>query len=73
MPNTNYTIAVTLNGQGATGWGPGAGGSVAQCVDFDAAVVSATQFSITFRHCVDGSALSVTNATHLGWIAIQNN
>jgi hypothetical protein len=73
MPSTSYAVAVTLNGQGATGWGPGSGGSVAQCVGFDAAVISTTQFSITFRHCSDGSALAVTNATKLGWIAIQNN
>jgi hypothetical protein len=46
---------------------------VPECVDFDAAVVSTTQFSITFRHCVDGSALNVTSNTKLGWIAIQNN
>jgi hypothetical protein len=74
MPSTNYTVAVTLNGQGASAWGPGSGGSSAQCVAFDAAVISTTQFSITFRLCGTGAATNVTpNAAHVGWIAIQNN
>ena len=73
MPNTNYVVTVSLNGQGAVGWGPGAGGSSAQCLGFDAAVISTTQFTVTWRRCSDGAATNVVGLTKLGWVAIANN
>ncbi|MFO7571758.1 MAG: hypothetical protein R6W48_04060 [Gaiellaceae bacterium] len=73
MPGTNYVVAVSLNGQGAVGWGPGPGGSSVQCNVFDAAIIDATQFSITWRRCDTGAPVPVVGLTKLGWIAIATN